>query len=274
MNVTIYSVWSKREATQAAPRYTVEVADTNSNINAMEEAFEITNRPDRPNGQSVCSTSPGDVMEVNGMFYLVAGEGYQALTNEEARIIIHQLRSRDTSAGLEWLRKYDLVPDPNPAKAEAPALPPAHQFRPTRRVALTKEWSDFKRGQHFVVVQEIPCNPVIVDGGKEVTPVNLRVVEDRDGIDPLDAFYHRTLPAEYTCDIPNVGECDTINANQGDRDATCLAVVGTQALYEYEMPAGRCFLRLIDHDTGNWRAISRNNIPKAFQAALKEEAVA
>lgn len=186
-------------------------------------------------------------------------------------VTIYSVSAKRKPTDGAFIRKNDILPDPEPKNARVEALP-ATAKHPIRRVALIKDWSDFKRGQHFVVVQEIPCNPVIVDGGKEVTPINLRVVEDRDNIDPLDAFYHRTLPAEYTCDIPNVGECDTINANQGDRDATVLAVVGTQVLYEYEMPAGRCFLRLIDQDTGKWRAISRNNIPKAFQAALKEEA--
>ncbi len=42
------------------------------------------------------------------------------------------------------------------------------------------------------------------------------------------------------------GDVTTVLVNQGDRDATVLAVLGIQALIEYTMPAGSTGLQIID----------------------------
>lgn len=42
------------------------------------------------------------------------------------------------------------------------------------------------------------------------------------------------------------GDVTTVLVNQGDRDATVLAVLGTKALIEYTMPAGSTGLQIID----------------------------
>ncbi len=42
------------------------------------------------------------------------------------------------------------------------------------------------------------------------------------------------------------GDITTVLVNQGDRDATVLAVIGTKALIEYTMPAGSTGLQIID----------------------------
>lgn len=45
------------------------------------------------------------------------------------------------------------------------------------------------------------------------------------------------------------GENITIHANQGERDAAVLAVLGDEALIEYEMPGGTTALRVVSaHD--------------------------
>lgn len=73
----------------------------------------------------------------------------------------------------------------------------------------------------------------------------------------------------------------SIYANQGDRDATVLAISDGRALLEYVMPAGRTFLRvvkldeqgnIVDGDT-SYRAISYAATPARFIRDMVEHGV-
>ena len=134
-------------------------------------------------------------------------------------------------------------------------------------VILDRDWASYTKGTRFTVVEVIPCNEVTGTDGKKSTPLNLRVVFEGLSID--DTFHHRTVPAEYTVDLPTVGASETLHANQGDRDATVLATLGSEVLYEYEMPNGRTYLRVVDVFTpGTYRTMSRNAMPKKWQKEL------
>lgn len=106
--VTILSIHSKRQAEDAPFTYTVQVENTANNEEMLDAAFEMTNRSDRPLGDKVCSTSPGDLMQLDDRAYLVEGGGFAMLTKNEFEQI-QKLRSRDTGAGLQWLYKYNLL---------------------------------------------------------------------------------------------------------------------------------------------------------------------
>lgn len=134
-------------------------------------------------------------------------------------------------------------------------------------VIIDRDWSSYQQGTCFTVVAEVPCGPVAQADGTEINPINLRVV--LEGCDVNEFVQHRTIPAEYAIKVPEVNEGDTINANQGDRDAWVIATHGTQVLYEYEMPGGKTFLRVTDLLKPGWfRAVSRNNLPKKWQQEL------
>ncbi len=117
--VKIYSIWSKRSAGDNIRQYayTVAVVRGATETTTLEAAFAATNRDDRPHGNLVCSTSVGDVMELDDKFYLVAGHGFfsmdpghgfTALTKEEAdRAML--LTSRDTGCGYAYLKKNNLI---------------------------------------------------------------------------------------------------------------------------------------------------------------------
>jgi len=70
-----------------------------------------------------------------------------------------------------------------------------------------------------------------------------------------------------------VGKFTLVHANQGWRDATVLAVRltenGLERLVEYEMPAGRTFLR-IERKDGYERAVSRKQLPKYYREAISD----
>ena len=65
--------------------------------------------------------------------------------------------------------------------------------------------------------------------------------------------------------------------NQGQRDGWVLAVIGTEVLFAYSMPAGRIFLNIEDTGTQVWkgqnkiRSVSLNSLPKKWQAAIREQ---
>jgi hypothetical protein len=64
-----------------------------------------------------------------------------------------------------------------------------------------------------------------------------------------------------------------IHVNQGERDAYVLAVVGDEALIEYEMPAGTTALWIIDANNpspGCKRNVSYKSCPKKWLEAMEE----
>ena len=122
--VTIISIWSKAPEIGRHDNYTytVQVPRASSAQGTLEQAFLRTNVDDRPYGQECCSTTAGDMMLLDGKFYLVENTGFRFLTVPQAEAI-KKLTSRDTSWGLEGLVKGGHVPD---AKEDsAPKMPPA-----------------------------------------------------------------------------------------------------------------------------------------------------
>lgn len=67
------------------------------------------------------------------------------------------------------------------------------------------------------------------------------------------------------------GDLTTVLVNQGDRDATVLAVLGTKALIEYTMPAGSTGLQIIDLLTDAptpGRSVGYRNLPTKWLQAV------
>ncbi len=113
--IHIISIWSKINDVEGALRgrnhnfeYDVTVPEGRGDTEALELAFALTNRDDRPHGQSCCSTTSGDIMVLRGQHYLVDPNGYHALTPEESTAI-QALTSRDTSFGYSFLKKHKLI---------------------------------------------------------------------------------------------------------------------------------------------------------------------
>jgi hypothetical protein len=130
-------------------------------------------------------------------------------------------------------------------------------------IVLTRDWSSYFKGDRFRVV-------TVVDGGNNTKNVRCLDVKS-DEIVPDEIMDNirnqRTLPAEYCAEVPRVGSSTTVEANQGTRDATVLATLGCEVLLEYEMPAGRTFLRIEDL-AGGHRAVSQLALPKKWRKEL------
>lgn len=135
-------------------------------------------------------------------------------------------------------------------------------FKPNQTILLTRDWSDFKRGDRFRVAK-------VVEATNNMR--NVKAVIDDPRVRTEDQFHWRTLPAEDCVAVPRVGSSTTVHANQGERDATVLAVLGAEMLLEYEMPAGKTFLRIQNIATGVHRAVSRAALPKKWKQALEDE---
>lgn len=136
-------------------------------------------------------------------------------------------------------------------------------------VVLDRDWASYTRGTRFKVVQRVNCGEIQQADGKTVNPINLRAVLENEPVpaDPLQGC--RTVPEEYTVELPEVNEGYDVEANQGTRDGTVIAVCGTQFLVEYEMPAGRTFGRVFDVLRPGWhRAVCLDNLPKKWRKEL------
>jgi hypothetical protein len=71
-----------------------------------------------------------------------------------------------------------------------------------------------------------------------------------------------------------VGECFSIEVNQGLRDAIVLAVIGDEALIEYSMPKGSTSLRIVDAYTWTGaRSVSYRNVPVKWLQQMYENEV-
>lgn len=146
-------------------------------------------------------------------------------------------------------------------------------MKPNSIVVIDRDWSSYKKGDKFTVIELIPCAEVTSATGEKSTPMNLRVVLDGDPVG--DKFFHRTIPAEYAVQMPVVGQSYEVYANQGMRDGTVLAVIGTKFLVEYVMPAGRTFGRIIDVLNNNhrhslsYRAVCMDNLPLKWRIASR-----
>lgn len=140
-------------------------------------------------------------------------------------------------------------------------------MQPNSVVVLDRDWSDYRKGQVFVVVAAIPCGEIPQADGTTITPTNLRVVFEKD--DPKNRIAHRTIPGEYAAELPEINSALDVEANQGVRDGTVVAISGSQFLVEYEMPAGRTYGRIFDVLRPGWfRSVPMNNLPAKWQAEL------
>lgn len=108
-DVKITSIWTKNPPARPDNfEYTVRV-DRGENPDAtLSAAFLMTNMEDRPNRTKVCSTSCGDILELDGEFYLVEDMGFAKLTAAEAAKV-KTLTIRETTFGLEDMKKNKLI---------------------------------------------------------------------------------------------------------------------------------------------------------------------
>ena len=109
VKITIISINSQSEQNgRPNVQYDVEV-EKQSSVNAtLDAAFMLTNADNRPFGNSVCSTSTGDILIMNSRHYLVEGCGFKELTLSES-LQIQKLTSRDTNFGYDFLVKQKLI---------------------------------------------------------------------------------------------------------------------------------------------------------------------
>lgn len=143
-----------------------------------------------------------------------------------------------------------------------------------RLVCIDRDWASYTKGTRFEVVAEVPCGEIPQADGSTINPVNLRVVLEGDNA--TDPRAHRTIPAEYAVDLPQANDAWEVEANQGDRDGTVLATIGTQVLLEYEMPNGRVFGRILDVLKPGWyrpicvedRRGNRKPLPAKWEQAI------
>jgi len=133
-------------------------------------------------------------------------------------------------------------------------------------VVLDRDWSSYERGTRFVVAEIIPCGQFTMADGKTANPVNLRVVFPGQSIQ--DKFSHRTIPAEYAVEVPREGDQWNVEANQGVRDGTVMAVIDTEVLVEYEMPNGKTYGRIIDLLKPGYRSVPMYNLPAKWKREL------
>jgi hypothetical protein len=108
--VTIISIWSKAPEIDRPNNvvYDVIVPTGDNHEDTLEAAFAMTNMDNRPMGNRACSTSAGDIMILNGEHYLVSRCGFTKLTLDQSEKI-QKLTSRDTSFGLEFMLKHNII---------------------------------------------------------------------------------------------------------------------------------------------------------------------
>lgn len=135
-------------------------------------------------------------------------------------------------------------------------------------VILDRDWASYSKGDLFRVVEAVKCGEVAQADGSTINPTNLRVVFDGQALD--NPANHRTIPAEYAVQMVVVGQRYDVEANQGMRDGTVVAVIGSEFLVEYHMPNGKTYGRLLDLFKSEWdyRAVPMHNLPKKWNKAV------
>lgn len=106
--VRIYSLYSKLNREAILPSYTVKVFSYADPLLCLRDAFRSTNCDNRPHSNSLCSTSAGDVMSLDGRFWLIEPVGFKELNLREFDTIC-DLTSRDTSFGYDDLKRSGLI---------------------------------------------------------------------------------------------------------------------------------------------------------------------
>jgi len=102
--VTIISRWTDNLV------YSVTVAQGWGETveDALHSAFNLTNQDDRPLRKQVCSTSVGDLMIVNGEYWLVDRSGMKKLDEQQA-IAWQQIDARDAHDGWDWCVQQGVI---------------------------------------------------------------------------------------------------------------------------------------------------------------------
>lgn len=109
--VTIISIWNKltnNPPGEPAFRYDILVPK-GTRKETLDRAYGITNVDERPLPTQVCATTAGDVMILNGKYYLVDPIGFHPLTEAEAGKIERELSPLQTTYGYAWLVKQGLL---------------------------------------------------------------------------------------------------------------------------------------------------------------------
>jgi hypothetical protein len=124
-HVTIMSIWTKRNAADEPFTYSLPIilplAELDEEQAALGAAFAATNNDDRPHGRQCCSTSAGDIMIVDGKYFLVEGHGFEPITFEQS-VQIRHLTSRETSFGLQDMLDNGLVRPAGSGYGEGPGF--------------------------------------------------------------------------------------------------------------------------------------------------------
>jgi hypothetical protein len=161
----------------------------------------------------------------------------------------------------------DLVLDIQAIKAFAQRLYGALDTVLVENIAITETFSNDKRGW---VKRRSPLRVTlfgIVPKGLE--KVQLRIPTLHGGNRHPD-FSINEITKPFTWEA---GDMVRVYANQGYRPGTILAVLGDEALVEYEMPQGTTTLWVIDAHRAvpcKIRNLSYKRCPKKWKAALKE----
>lgn len=134
------------------------------------------------------------------------------------------------------------------------------------------------------IVRQAKCRNgstyVILDDDRLYFTDTPRVPDNRGGFvlyAPVSS--EERIDAHFANQITRLGglaEPTSVWANQGRRRAECLARIGTKALMEYEMPAGRTFLAELDltrpqHYGEGYRSISYRTVPKYWLKAMRDD---
>jgi hypothetical protein len=83
--VTIISLWTRRvHGPGSRHAYDVSIPGKPTVTEMLRDAYAITNMDGRPHGKQIWSTTSGDMMVVDGVYFLVASVGFHLLTRKEA----------------------------------------------------------------------------------------------------------------------------------------------------------------------------------------------
>jgi hypothetical protein len=150
-----------------------------------------------------------------------------------------------------------ILPPPEPPKEDRDSKP---RVKPGDTAVLIRDWASYPRGQIVKVVKLVRGSngPLLRYNAKAVL----------EGEPSEDDFFHRTFPAELLNRVPKPCETFEIFINQGMRPGWYLDVIGTQALFEYQMPAGRTYLVIEDLVTGRTRNVTKKSIPKKWRDSI------
>lgn len=108
VNVTVFSIWAKRNAADRMKAYFVTVDAALKDQDALEKVYEAANLGPAARDAGCPSLSVGDMLCHKGQFYMVEGCGFQAITEAEFDKA-KQFTSRELGAGYKFAAKNDWI---------------------------------------------------------------------------------------------------------------------------------------------------------------------